>query len=147
MKSIKRNLFYNILLNVSAVIFPLITAPYLARVLEPDGIGLINFSGTYAGYFAMVAVLGIPNYGVREISKVRDDKQKLSQLVSQLMSISALITIGVTIIYLITIALIGQLNENAIIFFIAGFSIYLAPFKINWYYQGIEEFGYITLRS
>ena len=147
MKSIKKNFLYNILLNVSAVVFPLITAPYVARVLEPDGIGLINFSGTYAGYFAMVAVLGIPNYGIREVSKIRDDKKKLSELVSQLMSISAIATIGITFVYFLTIYLIGRLNENSIIFLIAGFLIYLAPFKINWYYQGLEEFGYITFRT
>lgn len=146
-KSIKRNFVYNILLNVSSVIFPLITAPYVARVLEPEGVGLFNFSQTYAGYFALVALLGIPKYGIREVSKIRDNKDNLNRLVSQLMTIALITTIGVTIIYLATIALIGQLKENYIIFLLAGFSVYLAPFNINWYYQGIEEFGFITLRS
>ena len=54
-KSIKLNLFYNILLNVSNIIFPFITAPYIARVLEPDGVGLYNFAYTVAGYFAQDA--------------------------------------------------------------------------------------------
>ena len=55
MKSVKINYFYNVLVNLTAVIFPIITAPYVARVLEPDGIGLFNFSATYAGYFALFA--------------------------------------------------------------------------------------------
>lgn len=147
MKSIKRNYLFNILLNVSSVVFPLITAPYVSRVLEPDGIGLYNFSGAYSGYFALVALLGIPFYGVREVSKIRDDKNKLSLLVSQLMSIAGMVTVAVTAIYLLTIAFIGQLTENYIIFLIAGFAIYLAPLKINWLFEGLEEFGYITLRS
>lgn len=143
-QSITKNAFYNILLNIASVVFPLITAPYVSRVLEPDGVGLFNFANTYAGYFALVAVLGIPTYGVREVSKSRDDKGALTNLISQLISIAVITTLIVSIIYLITIALIGQLNENYIIFLLAGFVIYLAPFKINWYYQGIEDFGSIT---
>ena len=146
-KSIKRNFVYNILLNVSSVIFPLITAPYVARVLEPEGVGLFNFSQTYAGYFALVALLGIPKYGIREVSRIRDKMEEMRRLVSQLMTIAFITTIGVTVIYFTTIALIGQLRENYIIFFLAGFTVYLAPFNVNWYYQGMEEFGFITLRS
>lgn len=147
MKSIKLNFVYNVLLNVSSVIFPLITAPYIARVLEPDGVGLFNFAGTYAGYFALVALLGIPTYGVREVAKTREDKQGLARLVSEMMSIALITTIVVSTIYIISIAMVGQLKENYIIFLFSGFAVYLAPFKINWYYQGLEEFGFITLRS
>lgn len=147
MKSIKRNLLYNILLNILSVISPLITAPYVARVLEPDGVGLLNFSGTYAGYFALVASLGIPTYGVREVAKYREDKKHLSILVSQLVSIGAITTILVTILFLLSVALIGQLTENYIVFLVSGFALYLSPIKVNWFFQGIEEFGYITLRS
>lgn len=146
-KSIKRNFLYNILLNISSVIFPLITAPYVSRVLEPDGVGLNNFASTYAGYFALVAVLGIPTYGVREVAKNKLDKSALTELVSQLMSIAVLTTLCVSIVYILTLLLIGQLSENFIIFLLAGFVMYLSPFKINWYYQGIEEFGFITFRS
>lgn len=143
-QSITKNAFYNVLLNIASVIFPLITAPYVSRVLEPDGVGLFNFANTYAGYFALVAMLGIPTYGVREVAKARENKDALTKLISQLMSVAAITTIAVSIVYIVTIALIGQLRENYIIFLLAGFAIYLAPFKINWYYQGIEEFGFIT---
>lgn len=146
-KSIKKNFFYNILLNISSVIFPLITAPYVSRVLEPNGVGINNFANTYAGYFALVALLGIPTYGVREVAKLRDDKKELSKLISQLMSIATITTFVVSLIYFLTIALVGQLTVNYLLFIIAGFVIYLAPFKINWFYQGIEEFGFITFRS
>ena len=94
--SIKRNFAYNVLLNLSKVIFPLITAPYISRVLEPDGIGLVNFANTYAGYFALFAVLGIPTYGIREVAKIHEDKNRLSRLVSELISVSFIATIIVT---------------------------------------------------
>lgn len=146
-KSIKKNLFYNILLNVSAVIFPLITAPYVARVLQPDNIGLFNFANTYAGYFALVAALGIPTYGVREVAKCRDDKKALGDLLSELFSINVYTTIIVSIIYIITLLVIGQLRLHVVFFLIAGFVIYASPFSIEWYYQGLEDFGFVTIRT
>lgn len=146
-QSIKKNFLYNILLNVSSVVFPLITAPYVSRVLDPDGVGLFNFSNTYSGYFALVALLGIPTYGIREVSKSRDNKENLTKVISQLMSIAVITTVCVSLIYFLTIVFVGQLTENYIIFLLAGFVIYLSPFKINWYYQGIEEFGFITFRT
>ncbi|MCI1741553.1 MAG: flippase [Prevotella sp.] len=146
-KSIKRNLFYNTLLNVSAVIFPLITAPYVARVLQPDNIGLFNFANTYAGYFALVAALGIPTYGVRELAKLRDDKIALEKLLSELFSINVYTTVIVSIIYIASLFIIGQMRMNVLFFLIAGFVIYTSPFSIEWFYQGLEDFGFITLRT
>ncbi len=147
MASIKRNFAYNALLNVSRVIFPLITAPYISRVLEPDGIGLFNFANTYAGYFALFAVLGIPTYGIREVAKRHDDKEGLSKLVSELISISFIATFIVTLIYVASIFLVGQLDENRVLFLVAGFVLYFAPFRIDWFYSGLEQFKYITLRT
>lgn len=146
-KSIKKNFLYNTILNVSSVIFPLITAPYVARVLEPDGVGLANFATTYSGYFALVAMLGLPNYGIREVSKVREDKELLTKLVSELMSIAVIATLIVSTLYTLSVFLIDDLSSNLLIFILAGFVVYLAPFRINWYYQGIENFGFITFRS
>lgn len=75
MSSIKKNYIYNLLLNISSVIFPLVTAPYVARVLGPEPCGLAGFASTYAGYFAMFAALGGGTYGMRQLAKLRDDKQ------------------------------------------------------------------------
>ena len=147
MASIKHNFAYNVLLNLSRVIFPLITAPYISRVLEPDGIGLFNFANTYAGYFALFAMLGIPTYGIREVAKIHDDKSKLSKLVSELISVSFIATSIVTLVYVASIFLIGQLDENRVLFLVMGFLLYFAPFRIDWFYSGLEQFKYITLRT
>lgn len=146
MASIKKNFAYNIMLNLSKVIFPLVTAPYIARVLEPDGVGLFNFANTYANYFALFAVLGIPTYGIRVVAKKREKLENLQDLVSEMMSISAIATLIMTIAFLLTIFFIPQLTENKQLFLVAGFVLYLAPFKIDWYYSGLERFGYITMR-
>ena len=147
MKSIRLNFFYNLLLSISRVVFPLITAPYVARVLSPDGVGLFNFSNMYASYFAMFAVLGIPTYGMREVAKVRDDREKLSRLVSELVSIQTLLTIASTVIFLGSIALVGMLRKDALIFVISGLVLYLSPVKTEWFFAGEERFGFITMRQ
>lgn len=146
-KSIKFNFLYNILLQVSKVIFPLITAPYVARVLEPEGVGLFNFANTYANYFALFAALGVPFYGIREIAKVRDDIESQTKFVSEIISLLLVTTILCVAIYLGTLLLIPQLNENFLIFILSALCLYITPFRIDWYFQGKEEFGYITMRS
>ena len=147
MPSIKRNYIYNVLLNLSRVIFPLITAPYIAHVLEPDGVGLFNFSNTYAGWFAMFALLGIPTYGIRETAKRHNDKEALSRLFSELFTISLTATLIVTAVYVPTLFFAGRLHDNFRIFLLSGILLYMAPFRTDWFFQGMEQFGYITLRT
>ena len=147
MKSIKLNFIFNMVLNLSKVVFPLITAPYVARVLEPDGIGLFNFANTYASYFALFAALGIPTYGVREISKDRTNIKRQSIFVSEMMSLSLMTTLICSSLFFISLFFIPQLNRNFLIFLISGIILYVTPLKIDWFFSGHEEFGYITLRS
>ena len=68
------NIIYNSLLRVLDIIFPLITFPYVSRVLSPEGIGKVDFSNSIIQYFILVAQLGIPFYGIRECAKYREDK-------------------------------------------------------------------------
>lgn len=147
MASIKRNFLYNLLLQISKVLFPLITAPYIARTLDPEGVGIFNFVNTYSSYFALFAVLGIPVYGIREIAKIRDDIKASEIFVSQMISLELLTTLFVSCVYIISVCFIGQLNEHALLFLVAGISLYITPFKIEWFFSGREEFGYITFRS
>lgn len=147
MQQIRKNVIYNVLLNVSRVVFPFVTAPYISRVLEPDGVGLFDFSNYYASFFAMFALLGIPTQGVREIAKCRDNLQDLQRTVSELFSISVLTTLVTTVIYVVSLIAVDKLNENLLIFLLAGVTLYFAPLRTEWYYQGMEQFAYITFRS
>lgn len=147
MKSIKKNFIYNSLLSLSSILFPLVTAPYIARVLSPEGVGLYNFAHTYSNYFAMVALLGVPTYGIREIAKIRDDKERTNELLSELFSLTIISTLFSVLLYFSSIFLINQLNEDLLIFAVIGVILYLSPININWFFSGFEDFGYITLRS
>ena len=146
-KSIKKNFIYNIILNLSKVIFPLITAPYISRVLEPDGVGLFNFSSTYASYFALFAALGVPMYGIREIAKIRDNRQSENKFLSEIISLELITTFLCTIIFVLSVYLIPSLECNKLLFLVAGIALYITPLKVEWFFSGHEDFGYITLRS
>lgn len=146
-KSIKKNFVYNMFLNVSKVFFPLITAPYVSRVLEPDGVGLFNFANTYANWFALFAALGIPYYGIREIAKIGNDTKKQTKFVSEIISISVISTIFCTILMLLSLLFVPQLNDNYVVFLVAAIVLYFTPLRIEWFFSGKEEFGYIAFRS
>ena len=94
-----KNIFYNVLLAISQVLFPLITFPYLARTLGPENIGLINFAESFAKYFVVLAALGIPVYGVREIAKYANDKLKRSNLFLEIFSINLFCTLLFSLLF------------------------------------------------
>ncbi len=146
-KSIKKNLLYNIILNVTNILFPIITAPYVARVLEPDGIGLFHFSYTVSGYFALAACLGIPTYGIRIVGANRTDFDKRQIVFNQVFTISFISTLFFTIGYLLSILFVSKFNESYLLFLISGVALYVVPFKVDWYFSGMGEFGYIAARS
>ena len=81
--SVKFNVVMNMILTSSAFIFPLITVPYVSRVLSTFGTGSVAFAQSVVSYFSLSALLGIPVYGVRECARVRDDREKLSQTVQE----------------------------------------------------------------
>ena len=74
-RSVKYNVVMNMILTTSSFIFPLITVPYVSRVIGPSGMGAISWAQTFVSYFSMVAVLGINAYGIREVAKVRNDRK------------------------------------------------------------------------
>ena len=83
-----KNAFYNALKTISTIIFPLITIPYISRVLSAENVGKINFSNSFVNYFMLLASLGVSTYAMRECSKVKDDKKELEKIASQIFSIN-----------------------------------------------------------
>ena len=79
MSNVKKNFIYNIMYQILVMILPLITAPYIARILGTEGVGIYSYTYSVAYYFVLFAMLGLNNYGNRQVAKVRDDKDKLSK--------------------------------------------------------------------
>jgi O-antigen/teichoic acid export membrane protein len=129
------------------MIFPLITFPYLSRILEPEGMGKVNFANSLTSHFVLLASIGIPIYGIREIAKVRDNRVKLSDTAQELFVMHFITS---TIVFLVFIALIilnGKLQDEQSLFFVVSISIFLVSLGMDWLYQGQEQYLYITIRS
>lgn len=142
--SVKKNYFYNVLYTIVNMLLPLITAPYLARVLGVNGVGQYAYAFSIAQYFVLIAKLGLVNYGTREISKEKD-KEKKSLIFSNLFYMQILSTIIVSMIYLFYIfALSGEQKNISFIFF---FWIFLSFFDIDWFWFGEEEFKKVSIRN
>ena len=110
-KSLVVNAFLNGLRSVLNILFPLITFPYVTRVLSVNGIGIYNFSNTYVGYFVLIAGLGISTYAVREGAKYRDDIKKISNFSSQIFSINIYSTIIAYLLLLLSLIVFKNLNN------------------------------------
>ncbi len=146
-KSIAHNFVMNFILTVSNIVFPLITFPYASRILLADGMGKIAFSASVITYTNIIVQLGIPNYGIRECAKCRDDKEKLSKTVQELMIIQG-IMLGVCIVSLgVMLFTIPKFEAYRTLIIIYGIGMVLSTLGINWFFQAIEEYGFITSRN
>lgn len=146
-RSIKKNFLMNIFLTSSSYIFPLITFPYISRILQSSGTGQINFANSFANYFISFASLGIPMYGVRACAVVRSNKKELSKTVLELFIINLFTSILSIIILLIFVFTIPKLEDYRSLILIYSISILFNLFGIEWMYKGLEEYSYITKRS
>ena len=146
-KSVKYNFIMNLILTSSNFIFPLITFPYVSRVLLASGNGKVNFITSVVNYFMMVAALGIPTYGIRACAKVREDKDKLSKTVQELMIIHTIMTLITLIFYILSIFLVNEFYQEKELMLINSVGLVFNVFGVNWLYQALEEYDYITIRS
>lgn len=146
-KSVQYNFIMNFILTSSNFLFPLITFPYVSRVLMAAGNGKVSFATSIANYFIMVASLGIPTYGIRVCAKVRDDKDALSKTVHELLIINLIMTGITTILFLISIVTVDKLYAEKELMFINLIGMVLNTFGVNWLYSALEQYSYITIRS
>lgn len=146
-KSIKKNFMYNTLLKILNMIFPLITFPYVARILTAEGVGKVDFSLSVIQYFILIAQIGIPTYAIRECAKHRDDREKLSKTVQEILVINALMIFIAYLLFFITMFSVNKLANYQTLLMIMSINIITTSIGIEWFYQAIEEYRYITIRS
>lgn len=146
-KSLTINSIFYLIYNLLNVIFPFITGMYVTHIILPDSIGLVETAKNFVQYFIIFSFLGIPTYGLREISKNRNDREKLNKTYSELMIINCISTIIFSIIYLILIFSIETYREYLSLYLIVGIALILNLFNNSWLYEGLEEFRYISLRN
>ena len=146
-KSLKVNTIYNAIKTCSAIIFPLITFPYVSRVLMAENLGKINFSSSIISYASLLASLGVSTYAVRECSKIRDDKECFSETASQIFTINVCSTLIAYLLLIITIFVVRPLDNYRSIIMIQSISIMFTTIGADWINNVAEDFKYITLRT
>jgi O-antigen/teichoic acid export membrane protein len=129
------------------IIFPLITFPYASRILLPEGIGRVDFARSVIAYFIILSTVGIPLYGVREVAKVRDNKDKLSKLAQELFILNIFFTIISYIILFAVLQLNDKLYAQRELIVLMSTVIIFTTIGIEWLYQALEEYLYITVRT
>lgn len=145
--SIKNNVFYNLIKTFSLILFPLITFPYVSRTLLPENVGKINFGLSFVSYFSLLATLGITTYAIRECSAVRDNKIKLTNIASQIYSISIISSSIAYILLFFIVFGFSELDSYRILITIQSISIIAVTIGADWINAALEDFKYITYRT
>lgn len=147
MATVKGNIILNALNTVTSIIFPIITFPYAARVLLPEGIGAVNFLGSIINYIILLTSLGIPMYAVKEVAKYQDDKRQRDKITVEIIILSTILCLlGYIAVWLIG-EFVPQVHNQASLFYVLSLSIVFSTIGVNWFYQGIENFIFITIRA
>ena len=143
--SVKFNFIMNFIMAASSIVFPLITFPYVSRVLMAAGNGKVATASAVITYFNMFASLGIPTYGIRACAKVRDDRDKLSQTVQELLIINSVTMFITCAAFVFTVALVPEFAAEKELYVINGIGMVLNMFAITWLYNALEQYAYITV--
>lgn len=146
-KSVKFNFIMNFILTLSNFLFPIITFPYVSRVLKASGLGRVGFATSIVAYFSMIAMMGIPTYGIKSCAKIRDDSRKLTKLVYELLILNFSFFLFSFFLLLISILLINRLYIDKELYFILALSMFFNVFGVEWLYKALEQYSYITIRS
>lgn len=147
MPNVKKNFFYSSVLTTANYIFPLLVFPYITRVLGVSNVGLCDFVDSIINYFCLFSMLGLATVGVREIAANRDDRIKLSKVFSSLLTLNIITTVIMALALVVAIMLVPQFQENSQLMAVGVFKLLSKAFLVEWFYTGIENFKYITVRS
>ena len=145
--SVKTNYILNLINTGTQMLFPLITFPYACRVIEADGIGQVNFFSSIIGYISLFTCLGIPMYAIREIARDRNDVVKMNRTAIEILLLHALLTIVGYLIVAVLCLTVPQIKADVPLFLILSLTIFFTAIGCEWFYQGIEDFKYITIRG
>ena len=137
MSGLKKNVIYQTAYHILKIVLPLVTSPYIARVLGAENLGLSGYTYAVVYYFVMASMLGISNYGNRAIAVDRDDRIKLNRTFSSILLLHIIISALVVIAFIVYLFVIG--NDKGL-FLIQGIYIIAATFDISWLFFGLEKF-------
>ena len=146
--SILKNIIYKFSLEVLRIFIPIISVPYIYRIFKPEIMGKIEFSQSIVGYFFIFAGFGVYTYGLREISRVRNDEKKRNKLFTELFLISTISSIFVTVIYLSCVYF--KFNNDILLknmLLINSINLISYIFYIEWINEAFENYKFISQKT
>ena len=146
-RSITYNFIMNAALSVSSFLYPLITYPYVTRVLGAEYYGKVVFASYVATWVSMFAQLGIPTYGIRACAACRNDKAKLRKTVLEILTLNVITALLVYAVFILTLFLVPRFRQDPALFLIITIPVLLNAFGADWFYKGLEEYGYVAARD
>jgi O-antigen/teichoic acid export membrane protein len=144
MGTIKKNFIFNIILNFTNLLFPIITFPYVSRIIGPEGVGKVQFIINFTQYFVVFAALGIPIYGIREIAKCKSDYRRVF---SELLTINLVTSLFFLILYFCIILTADFAKGDLDLYIYGGLIVLLSFSNVDWLFSGLEKFKLIAIRS
>ncbi len=142
---LKNKFVYQLILSGSQVLLPLISYPYITRILGPVNLGKINYVDFLSQLFIIFAAFGIPFYAIREIAVVRNDAVKRAALIQEMVLLHSLFTLLAAVIFIMLT--INQWNYNLLLYLFALANIMMSAFSFEWYLQGMEAFRFAAIRT
>lgn len=146
-RSVTFNFMMNCILTVSSMIFPLLSFPYVSRILQPSGTGKVSFAVSVVSYFSMAAMLGVPTYGIRACARVRDDKEELSRTVQEILCLNIFMGLLAYAVFFLSLVFVERFRMDRSLFLVVGLTIGFNVIGVEWLYKGLERYTYITVRS
>ncbi len=146
-KSLGLNAVLNGIRTTLNLLFPLITFPYVSRVLQVVNVGKYNFAASVNSYFLLIAALGISTYAIREGTKFRSDRQTFSQFASEIFSINIFTSLISYVLLAICLILVPKFHDYTVILLVFSIEIIFTTLGTEWLYSVFEEYAYITIRS
>ena len=137
----------NAILTMSSFIFPIITFPYVSRILQPVGTGKVSFAVSVVNYFSMFAQLGIPTYGIRICAQVRDNRRELTRTAHELLMINGCMSLFSYAAFIVSLFVVPRFQSEKTLFLIVSLTILFNAIGMEWLYKALEQYAYITVRS
>ena len=145
-KSIKINFIFNTIKTIMIYVFPIISFPYISRVLGVEGVGCFQYSTSVISYFVLFSSLGVNTYAIREGTKLRNDKVKFSIFVKELFAIN-ITTTAIAYLVLAICVLVGAFEGKQNVILISSLAIIGNTIGFDWVFQAMEDYVYISIRS
>ena len=136
-RSVTFNFMMNCVLTVSSMIFPLLSFPYVSRILQPSGTGKVSFAVSVVSYFSMAAMLGVPTYGIRACARVRDDKEELSRTVQEILCLNIFMGLLAYAVFFLSLIFVERFRMDRILFMVVGLTIGFNVVGVEWLYKGL----------